>query len=234
MSEKEGFWCPTLIDSWRAFLRQGIADDGTLQHRNAFISNIGYNLQFMEFSNYQILEVHLHATVYTQTMKSFVVTGMGIVEALMWYLLKKNNLNRKVDWEKIAELQTSTYKDSEAEFRIVNFIEKKLEKSKEVEMSLQWMLKKVENKKLLGVDSQVYRDLNYLRALRNKVHIHIVQHDADTDWNAFNDNEFKLMKKALYGVFTSELFKPKKKHLEKLSFLEVEERTEELVGDIPL
>ena len=167
-------------------------------------------------------------------MKSFVVTGMGIVEALMWYLLKKNNLNRKVDWEKIAELQTSTYKDSEAEFRIVNFIEKKLEKSKEVEMSLQWMLKKVENKKLLGVDSQVYRDLNYLRALRNKVHIHIVQHDADTDWNAFNDNEFKLMKKALYGVFTSELFKPKKKHLEKLSFLEVEERTEELVGDIPL
>ena len=151
----------------------------------------------------------------------------------MWYALKKNGFDRKVDWEKVVELQTSTYKESDAEFRLVNIVEKKLEESQDVEMSLYWMLKRVERKKLLGVDGQVYRDLNYLRSLRNKVHIHVVQHDSDTDWNAFDNNEFKLMKKALYGVFTSELFKPDEKHLEKLSFLAVEERTEELVENVP-
>lgn len=229
---EQSFWCPTLVDTWRAFLRRGIPDDGALQHRRAFVSNIGYNLQFLEFTNYQIAETPLHATVYTQTLKSFVITGMGIVESLMWYLLKKHGFNRRVDWESIAELHTSTYKESGQEFRVVNTIEKKLSESREIEMSLHWMLKKVEKKKLLGVDGQVYRDLNYLRGLRNKVHIHVVQHDSDTDWNAFNNNELKLMKKALYGVFTSELFKPEDKHLEKLEFLRVEEKTEELLDEI--
>ena len=61
----------------------------------------------------------------------------------------------------------------------------------------------------------------------------MVQHYRDTDWNAFNNNEFKLIKKVLHGVFTSELFRPERKHLELLSFLEVSETTEELVDDIP-
>lgn len=80
------FWSPSLIDRWRGFLGRGVPKDGTLRHRYAFISNIGYNLQYLQFLDYQIEEIPLHATVYTQTLKSFVITGMGIVEAICWYL----------------------------------------------------------------------------------------------------------------------------------------------------
>jgi len=230
---QEGFWCPTLIDEWRAFLRRGIPSDNVLNHRNAFVSNIGYNLQYLEFLNYQIKEVELHATVYSQTLKSFVISGMGIIEAIMWYLLKKNDLNRREDWEKVAELTSQAFNEEGSSYRVVNYIQKKLETPVELEMPLHWMLKRVEKKKLLGIKSQAYKDLNYLRNLRNKVHIHVVQHDTDTDWNAFNNNELKLTKKALHGVLNSELFSPKETHIKMLEFLAVEETTEQLIEEIP-
>jgi hypothetical protein len=230
---KGEFWTPTGIDTWRRYLSRGIPNDRTLAHRYAFVSNIGYNLQYMQFLNYQLSEISLHFTIATQTLKSFVITGMGVVEAICWYVLKKNGLNKTDEWDIVAEPTTATYTDGEAEYRITNRVGKKRDTAKEVEMSLQWMIRKVEKKKLLGMQEQVYKDLNYLRSLRNKVHIHVVQHDSDTDWNAFNHNEFKLMKKALYGVLTSELFAPDTDGFLRLKFLEVEESTETLVEDIP-
>ena len=143
MAQDEGFWCPKLIDTWRDFLRRGIIDNGTLNYHRAFISNIGYNLQYLEFLNYQNHEVRLHAIVNTQTMKSFVITGMGVIEALMSYLLKRYGWNLKEYWEKVAELQTSTYKENDIKYRIVNLILKELDSPAEVEMHLNWMLRRV-------------------------------------------------------------------------------------------
>lgn len=227
------FWSPTLIDTWRRLLRRGVADDGTLRHRYAFVSNIGYNLQYLQFLDYQRADVPLHATVYTQTLKSFVITGMGVVEAVCWYVLKKHGWNKTEQWERIADLKTSDFEENDSQYRIVNSVERRSSRPIEVEMSLQWMIRQVEKRKLLGMDRQVYKDLNYLRGLRNKVHIHVVQHDTDTDWNSFNNNEFKLMKKALHGVLTSALFEPLEEEKRHLEFLRVEESTDELAEDIP-
>lgn len=228
------FWCPnTLIDTWRRFLGRGIRKDSTLKHRHAFISNIGYSLQYLEFLDHQLSSVRLHSTIEKHMNKSFVVTGMSIVEAIMWYVLKKHGLQRVEKWEAVVDPSTNTFSLSDEQHRIRNVLERKLEEPKEVEASLMWMIRKVESKKLIGVDEQVYKDLNYLRGLRNKVHIHVVQHDTDTDWNAFSANELRVMKKALHGVLTSELFQPNQHYREKLRFLEVEEEPEDLLEEIP-
>jgi hypothetical protein len=63
--------------------------------------------------------------------------------------------------------------------------------------------------------------------------VHVVQHDTDTDWNSFNNNELKLMKKALHGVLTSALFEPLKEEKQHLEFLRVDESTDELAEDLP-
>ena len=68
------------------------------------------------------------------------------------------------------------------------------------------MRKKVESRKLLGIETQVYKDLNHLRGLRNRVHIHVMQGDKDTDWFKFNNSDIELMKKALLSIFQSPLF----------------------------
>lgn len=229
----EGFWCPNLIDQIRAFLRRGVTDDGVLAHNYAFVSNIAYNLQYLEFLNYLLTEKELHVTVRTQTQKTFVITGMSIIEAILWYVLRKHGMHKIQEWEEVEEFLTPSFRDDENEFRVQNTILKKRSEPVEAEMSLDSMIKKVESKALLGVDHQVYRDLNYLRKLRNRVHIHAVQHDRDTDWYSFNNQEVKLMKKVLLSVLSSDLFRPEDKHKPIIEYLKVDESAEQLADAIP-
>lgn len=116
---------------------------------------------------------------------------------ILWYVLRKNHLHRSEKWEQIHKLETKVFKEQDTEYRIVNTLYRHLHSEIDVEMTLDAMLKRVESKKLFGIQVQVYRDLNYLMKLRNRVHIHAIQHDKDTDWWSFSDKEVKLMKKVL-------------------------------------
>lgn len=233
MAQTEGFWCPTSVDTIHMYLRRGIpSEDNVLAHGYAFVRNVAYNLQYLEYLNYSLEETQLHVTVRTLTQKTFVITGMSIIEAILWYVLKKSGEQRKEDWRQIQELETRSFKENEVEYKVVNRLLKRLDQSLDVEMPLDAMIKRVESKKLLGLDPQVYKDLNYLRKLRNRVHIHAVQHDKDTDWWSFNHKEVKLMKSVLEGVLRSELFKPEKQHDELLAYLKVDEPADVLAEQL--
>lgn len=215
----DGFWCPNLIDKIRLFLRRGIKNDNVLDHHQAFVSNIAYNLQYLEFLNHLLTEKSLHATVLNQTQKTFIITGMSVIEAILWYVLRKNEMQKTDEWEEIKKLSPSSFKEGKTEFLVHTTILKKRDEPIEVEMRLDSMIKMVESKKLLGVDHQVYKNLNYLKKLRNRVHIHAVQHDHDTDWYSFDSREVKLMKKVLLSVLVSDLFEPGAKHEQIIAYL---------------
>lgn len=229
----DGFWCPNPIDKIRVLLRRGIKDDNVLAHHQAFVSNVAYNLQYLEFLNHLLTEKKLHVTVQTQTEKTFVITGMSVIEAVLWYVLRKNGMQKIDEWEKNKKVSALPFKDGESEFQVHTTIFKKRDEPIEVEMPLDSMIKKVESKKLLGVDHQVYQNLNYLRKLRNRVHIHAVQHDRDTDWYAFNIREVKLMKKVLLSVLVSDLFEPEAEHEQIIGYLKVEETVDQLANETP-
>ena len=109
-------------------------------------------------------------------------------------------------WKAIRELKCNEFTEDGKKKRIILNIEEKLNVPEEVEMTLDVMRKKVESKKLLGVAPQVYKDLNHLRGLRNRVHIHVIQHDLDTDWNKLSSHDVNLMKKALWSILSSDAF----------------------------
>ncbi|MFN0299931.1 MAG: hypothetical protein ACKVQU_06215 [Burkholderiales bacterium] len=231
---QEGFWSPDPIDHIHAFLGRGISDKGgVLAHTYAFVRNLGYSLQYLQFLDYTLRETPLHFTVHTQTQKSFVITGMSLIEAILWYVLRKNNMHRTEEWEQVQELETRTFKEAEGDYRIINHVQRRLAAPVEAEMPLDAMIKRVESKKLLGLDIQVYKDLNYLRKLRNRVHIHAVQHDKDTDWWSFSEKEVKLMKKVLDSVLRTKLFSPEPQHEPLLAFLAVPEPADKLADDVP-
>jgi hypothetical protein len=234
MPPSEGFWCPTSVDTLDAFVRRGIPkEDVSLEYSKAFVRNIAYNLQYLEYLNHVLTEKSLHVTVFTLTIKTFVVTGMSVVEAVLWYVLKKYGLQRKEEWEQAQELESRTFQENCVEYKLMSTLVRKLKAPIDAEMPLDAMIKRVESKKLLGVDVQVYKNLNYLRKLRNRVHIHSVQHDKDTDWWSFNEKELKLMKAVLGSVLCSELFAPAEEHDEFLAYLRVQEKPETLVDDLP-
>lgn len=212
-------YCPKLISEHEIFLRNSIEDDGILVHRHGFIKNLGYNLQYLEYLYYTSCSGRLHSTVNSLTTKTFVITGISIIEAILWYVLKKNDLHTKIHWEKIKEFKCNEYSDHQKKRRQIVIIEEKYDTPKEAEMTLDVMRKKVEAKKLLGVKEQVYKDINHLRKLRNKIHIHVLQNDKDTDWFKFNSKDISLVKKTLYSILTCELFSNSIEHVNIYDYL---------------
>jgi hypothetical protein len=222
------FYCPQSIGSLTGFLSASLKRDGTLKHRHGFLKNIGYSLQYLDYLNNLLSEPKLHATVRTLTQKTFIVTGMGIVEALLWYVLRANKqqavvewreLPAIVEWRELPAIRTNEFDEGTSRRRMRIIIEEKLATPEDAEMNLDSMRKKVESKKLLGVNEQVYRDLNHLRTLRNRVHLHVQQGDTDTDWYKFGERHVELMKAALYGILSSDLFAASADRIELFDFL---------------
>src|SRR5438270_196630 len=135
----DGFWCPTLIDKIRVFLRRGIKNDNVLDYRQAFVSNIAYNLQYLEFLNHLLTEKNLHATVLNQTQKTFIITGMSVIEAILWYVLCENGMQKTEAWEEIKKLSPLPFKEGKTEFLVHTTILKKRDEPIEVEMRLEPM-----------------------------------------------------------------------------------------------
>lgn len=229
LQNHEGFWCPTLIEDWRNFLRRGILDDGLLKHHKAFISNIGYSLQYLQFLNFQLEETALHSTVKSQTIKSFIVTGMGVVESLTWYFLASNNFLKKESWSIVrASKSSSVFSIGGKQHRVVTRIEELRDSPIEKEITLKEMLQLFEKNKPVVATPEFYKDLNYLRKLRNKVHLQSINHGSDTDWNSFKESEMKLMKKNLFGFLSSQPFTLENSNDDLLKFLIVFEEVEDL------
>lgn len=234
MSPNAGFFCPAAVDTVHAFVHRGIPkEDQVLAYSYAYVRNIAYNLQYLEFLSHTFDEAELHATVRTLSQKTFVITGMSVVEAVLWYVLKKAGHQRREEWEEVQELNSQTFQQDGHDYRLINNLCRKLPAPIDAEMSLDAMIKRVEAKKLLGIDLQVYKDLNYLRKLRNRVHIHAVQHDKDTDWWNFNNKEVKLMKGVLHSVLCSQLFDPLPEHTALFEYLTVVESTAALAAELP-
>lgn len=213
------FWSPSPINKWRGLLAAGITKDRLGEQHYSFISNLGYSLQYLEYLDHQLRSTQLHATIKSQTTKTFVIVSMAVVESILFYVLHSNSELPSNEWETIKrELTSPEFIDGEKKKRILTTLQEKLEVPQPREMTLDPMIKRVEKKKLLGIDTKIYKTLNYLRKLRNKIHIHGVASRFDTDWNAFSENEFQQSKDVLLAVLGSEQFNARDNAL--LLFLE--------------
>ena len=206
MSNQE-FFCPTLVDHWRSLLAQGLSSEDWSASTGQ-ISNIAYNLQYLEFLDYQIHYSALHSTVGAITHKMLVVTGMSIVESILFAVLDKSDMLGVYEWqtmnEDIGRVQTIDH----VKVRTRTIVEMKLETPIPRSLTLDQMVKKVEKKHLIDLDQQSFADLSRLRKLRNKIHIHDVPTSQDTDWNTFGLKESNLIKSVLHALLTSSFFNP--------------------------
>lgn len=209
-----------IASQYANFFERLIKENSNFRKEYALTRNLSYNMQYLEYLSLRLRD-DLHATIKMEFTKTFVITGMSIAESIFYYLIKARNLQRQNFFQlKAKVISNNKIVDGET-LRIETTILKKLESPVEKEMSLDAMLKKVESKKLLGSDSQVYKELNHLRKLRNKIHLFAIEERLDTDWNNFGDREFELIKKALRAILYSEIFPENRAYKQKLfDFLE--------------
>jgi len=213
-------WNPTPISRLDCFLQKEIYRGNGFTHVYALRRNIGYNLQYLEYIDRCLCDLGLSSVLRTQNCKIFIIVGCSIIESLLSYLLVKNNLYSMTEWE-LAYINSGSEKsiDGKKE-RIDSYVYKKLTTPIRAEMTFDTMLKKAEARKVLGDITNLYPRLNYLRKLRNKIHLQEIAHPTDTDWNSFNMSDFSAMADVLHTIFTGNIFRSSSDEKKYFSYLE--------------
>src|SRR5690606_15609300 len=78
------------IDRYRIFFETGIKVNDAFPRIYEIISNLSYASQYLEYLTGKIREEG-HSIVYTHLIKTYLITGMGVIESTIWYFLKSNN-----------------------------------------------------------------------------------------------------------------------------------------------
>jgi len=203
--EKDIFWDIKGVTSYEVFFDSGIKENSQFHRTYELVKNLSYNLQYLEFLS-NSLQKEMHKVIEIELIKTYVITGMSIIESILYYAIKSKNLHKTEPFEEITVINSNQKKVNGVFIKVETRLLRKLKENKEVEMNLNLMLKKTEKDKLLGEDHSIYEQLNHLRKLRNKIHLYYIEENLDHDWNSFRRNELDLIKKSLKKVLYSELF----------------------------
>ena len=203
-----GKWYPAKLESLKAHL-------GILIRKNNYFTetqigclkgNIAYSLQYVEFLNQISEDIKLSSVLSTQNTKNFVVCGASIIEALFYYIVISGGKGATTEWQSCKKVPSTRYEVNKDKFKMETELFIQVLPPRAESMTLDQLCKKVESHKMLGNVENLYKDISRIRKLRNKIHIHGIEHSTDTDWYNFNSSELRLIKKTLYGVLTSSLF----------------------------
>jgi hypothetical protein len=200
-------WCPIPVDVWETFLKKYIKATPPIDASKAkgLMKNVIYSLQHIEFIDRCNQDLNLTSVIKTMNQKMFVVEGCSIIEALFFYFLIHGKHVQKSEWEELQKLNASEFEVQKEKFKIVPTLYKKLDVPVLKEMSFDTMIKRAQNKSITGLDNEFYKQLNHLRKLRNKVHLHILEDSLTTDYFSVSEKDINLIKSSLLLLLTSPL-----------------------------
>ena len=202
-------WYPVPVSKLTDYLGWYIQNSTNYSHSYALKRNIAYNLQHLEFMDRCLNDLSISSVIRTQIWKTMIIVGCGIIESILHYVLVTKNEHSVRNWSLKTKLVSNEKIVDGASVKIESHYFEKLSEPQQIEMTFDTMAQKAKAKNLLGTNKKIYRELNSLRPLRNRVHLQSIEHSVDTDWNAFNYADVSKMMKVLYFVITNQsLFEP--------------------------
>lgn len=191
-------WYPTSVNTYKASIK--ISNSTPDEQR--MCSNFAYSMQYIEYIEKQLNELKLSSVLITMLYKSYIITGMGIIELLFVYLLKNKGFWNQTEWEEYAEVKANSKEINGETIKIETTLYKKVPLH-DMRMDLDSMIKKIEKKKILTIDHSVFPALKKLRELRNRVHLQLGEGAYEHDYNCINFEEIQIMRRILYTILTS-------------------------------
>lgn len=79
-------WYPTAVNTYKFSFNL----DMSIENSEALRSNLAYSMQYLEFLEKEIEELKLSDVIYTMLVKTYVVTGMSVLEGLFVNIVKSN------------------------------------------------------------------------------------------------------------------------------------------------
>lgn len=198
--KSEDRWYPTPIQCFRMGF---IAMDRGIEGYHPLVDNLAYSLQYLEFLEKEFKELNLSSVIYVMLVKTYVITGMGIVEGIFSYIIKSNDWWKMNDEEVVLTSKAQQKSSSGEKLVIKTEISKKIEPYP-LKMTLDEMIKSLQHHhRALGVDHLIYPQLKRIRDLRNRVHLQKGEHEKDHDYNAFDFRAKNEMQDILYKILCS-------------------------------
>lgn len=193
-------WYPTPVKTFRDGL---IAMKSDVEGYHPLVDNIAYNLQYIQFIEKELKELWLSEVLITMLIKSYVITGMGIIEGVFSYIIKTNGWWKTKDEEVVLKCCAQQRTPEGVDIVIRTEISKKIEAYNDA-MTFDEMIKCLnKHHRALEVDHLLYPQINRIRDLRNRVHLQKGDSPTDHDYNAFNPKTKKQMQEILYAVLCS-------------------------------
>ena len=202
-AQEEGneFWNPCSIEKYGEIITRKISRYSK-DYKYALYKNVCYNLQCLEMFTKILDECALTSVLSQQLYKLFVIISASIIEGIFYHELKKKNLISKQKGEKIKIFEGSKkISDKNTIFEINAYI--KTGNERETELTFDQMLGIIEAQHIMGSDVELYKKANYLRKIRNKIHLHLARNSMDTDYNSVGKDQYEVARKTLFGVFKS-------------------------------
>lgn len=194
-------WYPNSVETYK----DSIIINGDYDTINKLKSNFAYNMQYIEYLEKQISELKLSSVLSTMLYKSYIITSMGIIEALFVNLLHSTNNWNTTVWKEIGEVKSNPKVIMDKKIMCETHIFKECDEY-DMRMDLDSMIKKIEKKNLLSIEHSDFPALKKLRELRNRVHLQIGDDSHDHDYNCFNLEQIQMSRRILYSVLTSDEF----------------------------
>ena len=199
-------WHPTTVGHFESELSVGAYKGMGRELRK----NIAYSLQYLEFLQMEFKEIHLHDVIATEIIKTYVVTSMSIIEGIFHHLVISKGYEKKTEWKVIdTPRHTNVFKEDGVDKKYVVTTEMKLSTPEKVQMDFEYLINKVQEKKLISLSGKLYPRLKELKQLRNKVHIHVIRYENDTDYLGIDYFDYLKARIFLLAVLQDKIFLPK-------------------------
>ena len=194
-------WYTTPVDHYRIAFKI----DTSIENSRALKSNLAYSMQYLEFLEKEMAELKLSEVIYIMLVKSYVITGMSVLEGLFTNVIKSNGWWKTTSLESLGTTHASETKFGEEKYVVRTELLKRVNEH-ETRMDLEAMIQVLSyHHEALGVDHLVYPALKRLKVLRNRVHLQMLESDTDHDYNAFDYTVKKEMGSILFAILTSNM-----------------------------
>lgn len=192
-------WYPTAVDTYRYAFKI----DTRIENSGALRKNLAYSMQYLEFLEKEFYELNVSSVIYVMLVKTYVITGMSILEGLFSNIIKSNGWWKKTNLESLGTTQANETKFGEDKYVIKTELLRKVP-DYEMRMDLDALITVLSrHHQALNIDHLVYPALMRLKRLRNRVHLQMLESNTDHDYNAFDYSVKKEMGAILHTILTS-------------------------------
>ncbi len=142
-------WYPASIASLERHLSFLISKNDFFDEKEAhpIKKNISYSLQYIEFLNRVLNDISLSSVLVTQNIKSFVVHGAAVLEAIFNFLVVSKGHGKELTWKNINTHLSPEYSLNNVKYKNETNIKFKLKKPIKSQMTFDQLAKKIESKK---------------------------------------------------------------------------------------